>query len=206
MSRDPRISAILLAAGLSRRLGRNKLLLPAGGMPVVRRAALALADSRASEVIAVTGHDAPAVTAALEGLRIRIVHNPDYAQGQSTSLRAGTAQASPEAEGLLFALGDQPLLTADWVDRLIAAFASAPAGTLAAALYHEGRRGNPVLLSASLRGEIAQIQGDEGARQVLRRLEREEQVAAVSVEEEDLFLDLDTEADHMRLRAKFEAV
>ncbi|OGL64155.1 MAG: hypothetical protein A3J27_03800 [Candidatus Tectomicrobia bacterium RIFCSPLOWO2_12_FULL_69_37] len=199
MTRDPRISAILLAAGLSQRLGRNKLLLPAGGMPVVRRAALALAESRAAEVIAVVGHEAPAVSAALEGLRLRIVHNPGYAQGQSTSLRAGLAQAAPETEGFLFALGDQPLLTAGWVDRLIGAFAAAPEGTLAAALYHGGRRGNPVLLATSLRGELARLEGDEGARKILRRLEEEGRLLAVPAGEEDLFLDLDTEADHARL-------
>ena len=199
MTRDPRISAILLAAGLSQRLGRNKLLLPAGGMPVVRRAALALAESRAAEVIAVVGHEAPAVSAALEGLRLRIVHNPGYAQGQSTSLRAGLAQAAPETEGFLFALGDQPLLTAGWVDRLIGAFAAAPEGTLAAALYHGERRGNPVLLATSLRGELARLEGDEGARKILRRLEEEGRLLAVPAGEEDLFLDLDTEADHARL-------
>lgn len=199
-----RISAILLAAGLSRRLGRNKLLLPAGGVPVVRRAALALVESRASEVLAVVGHQADDVRAALAGLKLRIVHNPGYAQGQSTSLRAGLAQAAPGAEGFLFALGDQPLLTAAWVDRLIGAFASAPPGTQAAALYHGGQRGNPVLLAASLRGELDRIEGDEGARQILRRLEQETppRLLAVPAEEEDLFLDLDTEADHARLMQK----
>lgn len=203
MAREPRISAILLAAGLSKRLGRNKLLLPAGGIPVVRRAALALAESSAAEIIAVVGHEAAAVTAALEGLRLRVVHNPGYAQGQSTSLRAGLAQAAPDAEGFLFALGDQPLLTAEWVDRLIGAFASAPGSTLGAALYHGGGRGNPVLLSASLREELARVEGDEGARKILRRLEQEERLLAVPAEEADLFLDLDTEADHARLCEKY---
>ncbi len=205
MSGNLRVSAVLLAAGLSRRLGRNKLLLPAGGMAVVRRAALALLGSKAAEVIAVTGHEAGEVRAALEGLDLRFVHNPRYAEGQSTSVRAGLARAAPDAGGILFALGDQPLVTAALVNRLIEAFAAARPGALAAALYSGDRRGTPTLFSAELRGEIARVEGDEGGRGILERLEAEApgRLLAVPAGREEVFLDLDTETDYAKLLDRF---
>ena len=85
MPKKPKISAVLLAAGASRRLGRNKLLLEVGGRPVVRRAAAALLGAEVSEVIVVTGHEAEAVRRALGGLDVRLVHNPAFADGQAAS-------------------------------------------------------------------------------------------------------------------------
>lgn len=204
MAKVPKVSAVLLAAGLSKRLGRNKLLLPAGGIPVVRWAAQALLASKAADVIVVTGHEAAEVHAALDGLGVRFVHNPRYAEGQGTSLAAGLAQAAQDTEGFLFALGDQPLITAALVDRLIEAFAAARPPALAAAPYFEDRRGTPTLFSADLREELSRVCGDEGAREVLKRLRAEapDRLLAIPVESEDIFLDLDTEADYQKLLAK----
>ena len=199
MAGTPIISAILLAAGLSQRLGRNKLLLSPGGVPIVRRGAMALLDSRAAEVIVVTGHEAEEVRAALEGLDVRFVHNPDYEVGQGMSLLTGLAEAAREAEGYLFALGDQPFMTTRLIDRLIGAFGSSQAHV--AAPFYKGRRGNPILISRELREELLALRGDEGARSIVSRVQAEspDRFAAVEAESEALFWDIDTEEDYEKV-------
>src|SRR6185503_18669432 len=108
-----RIAAILLAAGRSTRMGGpNKLLAEIGGKPLVRIAAVEALASRAREVIVVTGHQREAVAAALQGLPVKLVHNPDFAEGLSTSLRAGLAAVPAEADGIVVCLGDMPQVTA----------------------------------------------------------------------------------------------
>ena len=201
----PKISAILLVAGRSTRFGSNKLLMPLGGMPVVRRAALSLVESKAAEVIAVTGHQAAEVERAMENLNLRLTHNPAFESGQATSLIAGLNEAAGDAEGYLFALGDQPLIGQLVIDRLIDAFAASGGKALAAAPYFEGRRGNPVLLSSALREELASLKGDEGARGILRTLQAEspDRLAPVEVDGEEIFWDLDTAEDFEKLQSKF---
>ncbi len=204
MTMTPMISAILLAAGMSTRLGRNKLLLAPRGVPVVRRVALALLKSRVEEVIVVTGHEAEEVRAALEGLEVRFVHNPRYEDGQSMSLLAGLAEASQEAEGYLFALGDQPFTTPRLIDRLIGAYRGSTA--LVVAPFYKGRRGNPVLLSPELREELLTLGDDEGARSILHRIQvvSPERFMSVEVESEALFWDIDTEEDYEKLLSRIE--
>ncbi len=206
MPKSLKISAVLLAAGASRRLGRNKLLLEVGGRPVVRRVAEALLGAEVSEVIVVTGHEAEAVRRALGGLEVRLVHNPRFAEGQVTSLAAGLARADAGAEGILFAQGDQPFLTEALVNALVRAFAGAAPPPLAAAPFFGDRRGTPTLFSAELRGDLARLQGDEGGRSILARVQEEspEQFLAVPWEEERAFLDLDTEEAYENLLAETE--
>jgi molybdenum cofactor cytidylyltransferase len=194
MPKSLKISAVLLAAGASRRLGRNKLLLEVGGRPVVRRVAEALLGAEVSEVIVVTGHEAEAVRRALGGLEVRLVHNPRFAEGQVTSLAAGLAR------------GDQPFLTEALVNALVRAFAGAAPPPLAAAPFFGDRRGTPTLFSAELRGDLARLQGDEGGRSILARVQEEspEQFLAVPWEEERAFLDLDTEEAYENLLAETE--
>ena len=119
------VAAIILAAGRSTRFGEaNKLLEEIGGEPMVARvAALALA-SRTRPVIVVTGFEAERISAALDGLDTAIVHNPDYAQGMSTSLRAGLRALPAEADGALILLADMPRIDPSVFDALLAAFAA----------------------------------------------------------------------------------
>ena len=196
-----RISAILLAAGQSKRLGRNKLLLPAGGETVIRRTVRAAASSAVSETLLVTGHEAGRVRAAVDGLPVRIVHNPRYAAGQSTSMIAGIEAASAEAAAYLFVPGDQPLLCAQTLDEMIGLYARGGGRALIVAPAFCGRRGAPTLFSAALRAELLAVRGDAGGRGILRRLEaaRPEQVVFLPLGTDDIFLDVDTEADYARM-------
>jgi molybdenum cofactor cytidylyltransferase len=163
------IAAIILAAGRSSRYrdagGRepSKLLATLGGKPLVRRAAEAALESRARPVIAVVGHEAERVAQALEGLPVRVVVNEAFATGMASSLKCGIAAVPPSAAGALVLLGDMPLVGAQLLDALIAAFARSP-GTLAAVPTFDGRRGNPALLARELFAAVETLEGDEGAR------------------------------------------
>ena len=205
MADGRRITAIILAAGLSKRLGRNKLLLPLGDETVLRKTAKAVLESAVSEVILVTGHEEAEVIQAVEGLDVRLTHNPRYAEGQSTSMIAGIEAAHEEAGAYLFVLGDQPLLTPGIVNDLISLYEESRAEALVAAPVFQGRRGNPALFSASLRDELLQASGDAGGRGIIQRLEIEspEQIVFHHLPNDDIFLDIDTEEDYELMLRKF---
>lgn len=207
MPQTPKISAILMAAGLSKRLGRNKLLIPLNGTPVVRLVAQSLLSSQASEIIVVTGHEGQEVRSALDGLDLRLIHNPHYEEGQSTSLASGLSQTTPDTDGYLFVLGDQPFLVSSLVDRLIEAFGSADPRPLAVAPFYKGQRGNPVLISSKLFGELKELKGDEGARKILRRIEVESPnlFFALEIDQGEAFWDLDTEADYEKILSRIQS-
>jgi molybdenum cofactor cytidylyltransferase len=161
-----RVAALVLAAGQSRRMGgSNKLLARIDNVPLVRRTVEAALASRAGPVLVVTGHQAEAVREALAGLDLRFVHNPDYAAGLSTSLRAGIRALPDEAQGALVCLGDMPAVTSAVLDRILAAFEPGEARIVVPT--NAGKRGNPVLWSRHFFDALAGIEGDVGARHLI---------------------------------------
>lgn len=184
------ITAIILAAGRSTRMGGpNKLLAELNGTPLVRIVAEQAIASRTSDVIVVTGHQSDQVQAALKGLKVRFVRNPDFADGLATSVKAGIAAVSPQADGAVVCLGDMPLIDAHLLDRLIEAFAP-DRGSLIAVPVSDGRRGNPVLWSRRFFDELMTLDGDIGARHLIAR--HAEAVTEVAVDGNAAFLDIDT--------------
>ena len=142
-----RIAAVVLAAGRSTRMrGPNKLLAEIARRPLVRIVAEEALASRADPVIVVAGHQRAEVEKALAGLRVRIVHNPDFAEGLGTSLRAGIAAVPADSDAAIVCLGDMPRVDAALLNRLIAAF-DPDRGALVVVPTFEGKRGNPVLWS-----------------------------------------------------------
>ncbi len=166
MTSPSAIAAVVLAAGRATRMGSNKLLAEAGGKVLLRHAVDAVLASRARPVIVVTGHEAEAVAGVLEGCPVSLVHNAHYAEGLSTSLKAGIAAVPPEAAGAVILLGDMPGVTAALIDELIEAFVRAP-HMAAIVPVHGGERGNPALLSRRLFREVPRLKGDRGARPIL---------------------------------------
>ncbi len=161
------VHAVVLAAGRSSRMGGpNKLLARFQGEPLVRRVAESALASDAAGVTVVTGHQADRVRAALEGLGVSFVANPDFASGLASSLKAGIASVPGDAAGALILLADMPQIEADDLDRLIDAFRRAGSRAIVRAT-HNGKRGNPVILPRTVFGEIAHIEGDTGARHVV---------------------------------------
>ena len=146
--------------------GPNKLLAEVGGKPLVRIAVEEALASRAEPVIVVTGHQRERVEQALAGLKVRFVHNPDFADGLSTSLKAGIAAVPADADGAIVCLGDMPQVRAALLDRLIAAF-DPPRAALIVVPMIDGKRGNPVLWSRRFFPELAALEGDVGARHLI---------------------------------------
>jgi molybdenum cofactor cytidylyltransferase len=161
------VAALILAAGRSERMGgANKLVATIGGTPLVRIVAEAALASRASPVVAVSGHGAAAVGAALGGLDVAIVHNPDYAAGLSTSLAAGIAALPKGADGAIVLLGDMPQIDPATIDRLIAAL-DPGRGIHIVVPTHRGERGNPVVWSAAFFNALKALTGDAGGRHLI---------------------------------------
>jgi len=162
------IAALVLAAGTSSRMRRQKLLLPMeGGRPLIRLSVERVVAAGLDDVVVVLGRDAEAVGAALAGLPVRTVVNPDYAEGQSTSLRAGLAALGPATEAVVVALGDQPLPDPALIGRLVGALRETRR-SIVVPRYHDGR-GNPVLFAAALFDELRAVTGDQGGRGVVAR-------------------------------------
>ncbi len=184
------VAAIVLAAGRSTRMGGpNKLLETISGKPLVRIAAEQALSSRASPVVVVSGHERARVEAALASLDVRLVHNPDYAQGLSTSVKAGLAALPPESEAAIVCLGDMPQVTSALIDRLIAAF-DPERNALVVLPTFSGKRGNPVLWSRRFFPELIALEGDVGARHLIGAYP--EVVTEVPVENAAAMVDIDT--------------
>jgi molybdenum cofactor cytidylyltransferase len=196
------VAAVVLAAGRSTRMGGpNKLIAEIGGKPLVRIAAEQALASRAKPVIVVTGHQCERVEAALAGLPVRLVHNPDFANGLGTSVRAGIAAVPASADGAVICLGDMPQVDAALIDRLIAAF-DPEKGALVVVPTFDGQRGNPVLWSRRFFPDLVAIEGDIGARQVIGRYR--EAVLEVPVSGKAAFTDIDTPEALDGLKAEVE--
>jgi molybdenum cofactor cytidylyltransferase len=192
----PGIAAVVLAAGRASRMGSNKLVADLDGEPIVRRTVRAVLGSRARPVIVVTGHEADAVRAALAGLDVGFVHNPDFADGMSTSLRAGIAAAG-SATAALVCLGDMPRLEARHFDAVIDAYRAGDPDEIIVPTA-DRKRGNPVLWPHSYFAEIAQLSGDVGARALIER--HAEQVRLLAVDDPAILVDVDTPAALAELR------
>ncbi|WP_298966964.1 nucleotidyltransferase family protein [uncultured Methylobacterium sp.] len=158
------VGIVVLAAGRGTRFGAApKLLAPLDGRPLVRHAAEAAVAARLGPVVAVLGHEAERVAAALDGLALRTVLNPLYAGGLSTSVRAGLAALPDAIAAAIVLLGDMPRVTPDLLRGLAAAHAGADPAPAAVIPVRDGRRGNPVLIDRrGLSAAIAALSGDRG--------------------------------------------
>lgn len=197
-----RIAAIVLAAGRSTRMGAlNKMLAEIGGKPLVRIAAEQALASRAKPVIVVTGHQREQVEAALAGLPVRFVHNPDYADGLGTSLRTGIAAVPAEAGGAIVCLGDMPQVDSGLIDKLLAAF-DPEKGALIVVPSIDGKRGNPVVWSRRFFNELMSISGDVGARHLIGQYG--EVTTEVPLSGEAALTDVDTPESLKAVKAEIE--
>jgi len=183
------VSGVILAAGRSTRFGPGapKQLHRVGGQTLVYRTAQLALASQLRQILVVTGFRGTEVAAALAGLAVEVVDNPGYRVGQAGSVKAGLARVEPEAEAVLFIPCDLPNLEPEIIDVLIAVFAES-GGPIIVPTF-AGRRMAPVLFDRSLFGEIAEITGDVGARQLFSK--HEEDIVEVAFASSEPFQDLD---------------
>ena len=195
----PRIAALLLAAGQSRRMGSNKLLAEIDGVPMVARTAQRLLSSHARPIVAVLGNQADAVDAALGRLPVERVRNPAFAEGLSTSLKRGVQALPPDTDGVIVCLGDMPLVSGRDLDRLVAAF-NPLEGRAIIVPTRRGKRGNPVLWARRFFPEMAGLAGDVGAKHLIG--EHAELVTEVEMDSDGVLVDVDTPDALAALRDK----
>lgn len=196
----PEVSAIILAAGKSERMGRPKLLLPIGRSTVIGSVLEAVLGASVRETVVVVGHDADAVTEAIGERPVRIVHNAHYEAGMFSSVLCGLGAIRTDADAVLVVLGDQPNVTSEIIDALLDAFAASDKGLVAPTCVHEGRqrRGHPVVIDARYLPEIRGLSGQHGLRELFAR--HEDDICLVSFDTAVVIDDLDTPADYDRLR------
>ncbi|MBB4508472.1 NTP transferase domain-containing protein [Rhizobium johnstonii] len=168
--REASVAIVILAAGKASRMGkggRHKLLAEFDGVPLVRRSALTALGADAASVIVVTGHRRSEIEAALDGLALTLVDNPDYASGMASSLMAGfSSKRADSAEGILVMLADMPGISTTHLDALISTFRNA-GGEAVVRAVSRGKPGNPVILPRSLSQAVLGLEGDVGARDII---------------------------------------
>ena len=200
-----RVPAIVLAAGLSSRMGLFKPLLALGGRPLIHRVIDALVGSGGiPEVVVVTGHRSAELKLALEGTPgVRAVDNPNFAAGEMlSSLRAGIAalEHAEKPAGFLLAFADQPAVKPETIAKVIGSFSAAEGAPLAIPT-HRGKRGHPIVLSWDLVAEIRGLPLDDTLRTVVHRhLSR---AVTVEVDDASILEDLDTPDDFERARRRY---
>ncbi len=161
-----RIAGIILAGGGSRRFGRPKLLEIFDGEALIRRAVRAARDAGLDPIVVVLGADGPAVRDALSKLAIQITNNPDWAEGQSSSVRAGLKMLAPNVDGAVFLLADMPLVDAELVCTLVETQRRSLAPIVAP--WTGERWGNPVLFDRTTFEALSRIRGDQGGRALFK--------------------------------------
>jgi molybdenum cofactor cytidylyltransferase len=196
-----RIAGVILAAGTSSRLGSPKQLLDLGGKPVLAHTLAALQQTELEPIIVVLGHEADQIAASVDLSQVQTIFNPEYRTGQSSSVRAAVAALPPDIDAVLFLLGDQPLVEPAVIERLTFAYYQ-DQPLIVQPKYREGR-GNPVMISRSLFGALAELTGDTGARPLIEQ--HRDQVRLVDVSEHSRPDDIDTHEDYERIRRDFEA-
>ncbi|MDP7601278.1 MAG: NTP transferase domain-containing protein, partial [Rhodospirillales bacterium] len=159
-AREPKIAGLLLAAGSSRRMGKeNKLLTDVDGTAMVTRVAKQITASQAEGLMVVTGHEKDQVELALKNYATGFAHNPDFADGLSTSLKTGLRALPDNIDGAIVCLGDMPLVKAEHIDQLIRAFDPVEGRSICVPV-HGRKRGNPVVWSKRFITEILSVTGD----------------------------------------------
>lgn len=191
------VSAVLLAAGESRRMGAtNKLSLSVDGEPLLRRTALEMLASRLGEIVVVLGHQPEVARDLLQGLPLTLVDNPHYREGQMTSVHCGLANLSRPAAGVMICLADQPRLERDDIDFLVDAYHHRCDRPVLVPTF-AGQRGNPIILSYAQRGAILAGKRNLGCRRLIET--HPELVWPCPVDSDHFTVDVDTPEDYTSL-------
>ena len=188
------ISALLLAAGKGERMGEVKQLLSLGEKRMIEASLQNLQASRVDEIIVVLGFAVEEVRPLVEGKeRVKVVINPQFSEGMSTSIQQGLKEISPRATGILIALADQPFIPPEVINALIEGFARGAKGIVLP--VYEGQRGHPVILDRKkYEGELLALQGDVGGKEIVHG--HPQDVLEVAVDSKGVLMDIDAPEDY----------
>ena len=188
------ISGIILASGFSKRMEQEKLLLPVGGVALVERVIQAAQASRLDEVILI--YQKREIEKIGRKYGIKAVHNPRADEGQSAAIKLGIHTAQPETDAFMFMVGDQPFLNPSTINILIDTFQQDPHSIIVP--VYNNTRGNPVLFPSAMKELLLALDGDRGGRVLIDSMP--ERVKLVSIDEEMLGTDIDTEEDYRKIK------
>ncbi len=197
MRERARVAALVLAAGSSSRMGRNKLLLELGGETLVRRSVRSAVEGDVDDVVVVLGHEEPRVRAELAGLPCALVLNRDHAEGAGTSLRAGVRRVATDADAVVIVLADMPFVTGEMIAALVRRYRETR-GRLVVSHYGEVQA-PPTLYDRALFDELLAIPGERGAKEVVQRHAQE---ALVLSWPRSALRDIDAPGDYEVARAE----
>ncbi len=182
-----RVDAVVLAAGLSSRMKQNKLMLPFMGTTIIRHTVLTILESNVEKVIIITGNNEDLIRTELEDLNVIFVYNEHYKTGQSTSVCLGV-ETSDDSDGIMFFMGDQPMIKSHFIDDMIETFKEMDETILVP--YCKDKRGNPVLFNKKWYKELLKVTGDYGGRFIIENNLND--VRRYCLEDELFFTDVDT--------------
>ena len=188
------IHAVLLAAGRSERMGRNnKLLLNVDGIPLVRKSAINILNSKVTSMTVVTGFDENKIVNALSGLNVNFVKNINFREGLSSSLKAGLANITPTPSAVIICLADMPKIQPEHINQLIENFDPLKGWEICIPT-NNGKRGNPVLIGSRFFSYIFETSGDFGAKQVMKQ--HSDKIVEVEIGTSDIHFDIDTQDEY----------
>lgn len=192
------ISAIILAAGESKRMGQPKQLLPFRGSTLLGQIMENLLQSQAAEIIVVLGYQAEKIIPQIAREPVKIVVNSDFDQGMSSSIKCGLSHISEAADGVMIVLGDQPLIEKETIDLLIKKYRQSERGIILP--VYKGIRGHPVIFKMKYKDELLRLTGDIGGKQIVER--HPSDVLEVEVDYESVVISIDAESDYQSLVGK----
>ena len=198
------ISAVILAAGESRRMGKqNKLLLPVGGEALLVKLVKSVCASDVGQVLVVVGHEAGIIRRKLKELPLSFVYNPNFSEGMTTSIKFGVKEVSPDSDGFLICLADMPFINTSEISKLIHAYVQnrIKEKRLIVVPVFQGQRGNPVLFSSEFRNDILEYKKESGCRGVI--MNYPESVKEIEMDNDNMLLDVDTLEDYQNVSEAF---
>ena len=198
------ISAVILAAGESRRMGKqNKLLLPIGGEALLVKLVASVCASDVGQVLVVIGHEAEKIRRELNEFPLNFVYNPNFSEGMTTSIKYGVKVVSHECDGLLICLGDMPFINTSEINKLIHAYVKnriKGEGLIVVPVFKR-QRGNPVLFSIEFRNDILEHKKKSGCKEVI--MKNSDSVMEIEMDDEKMLLDVDTMEDYQSVSDLF---
>ena len=198
------ISAVILAAGESRRMGKqNKLLLPIGGEALLVKLVASVCASDVGQVLVVIGHEAEKIRRELNEFPLNFVYNPNFSEGMTTSIKYGVKVVSRECDGLLICLGDMPFINTSEINKLIHAYVKnriKGEGLIVVPVFKR-QRGNPVLFSIEFRNDILEHKKESGCKEVI--MKNSDSVMEIEMDDEKMLLDVDTMEDYQSVSDLF---
>ena len=198
------ISAVILAAGESRRMGKqNKLLLPVGDEALLVKLVTSVCDSDVGQVLVVIGHEAKKIRRELNELPLNFVYNPNFSEGMTTSIKYGLKEVSHECDGFLICLGDMPFINTSEINKLIHAYVKnrIKGKDLIVVPVFKRQRGNPVLFSIEFRNDILEHKKESGCKEVI--MKNSDSVMEIEMADENMLLDVDTMEDYQTVSDLF---